>query len=178
MSAVDLRSRIRDIPDFPKPGILFKDITPLLLDADALRSAVEELADWARPRDVDFVVAAEARGFILGAALAIELGAGFVPARKPGKLPHDTISAEYILEYGVDALELHADALADGPRVLVHDDLLATGGTARALAELVEGAGAELVGCAFLVELGFLGGRERLRDYDVHALVTFDSSDD
>jgi adenine phosphoribosyltransferase len=174
VSAVDFRTRIRDIPDFPKPGIMFKDITPLLLDADALRAAVEELAGWVRPRQVDYVVAAEARGFILGAALALELGAGFVPARKPGKLPSEVITAEYILEYGVDALELHADALADGARVLVHDDLLATGGTARALAELVEGTGAELVGCAFLLELGFLGGRERLRGYDVHALVTFD----
>jgi adenine phosphoribosyltransferase len=177
VSAVDLRARIRDIPDFPKPGILFKDITPLLLDAEALRSAVRELADWVRPREVDYVVAAEARGFILGAALAIELGAGFVPARKPGKLPSEVISAEYILEYGVDALELHADALADGARVLIHDDLLATGGTARALAELVEGTGAELLGFAFLVELAFLGGRERLEGYDVHALVTFDSGE-
>jgi adenine phosphoribosyltransferase len=170
----DLAARIRDIPDFPKPGIQFKDITPLLLDADALRQAVAELAEWVRPRGVDFVVAAEARGFILGAALAIELGAGFVPARKPGKLPAETISAEYILEYGVDALELHSDALADGARVLLHDDLLATGGTARALAELVEGTGAEVVGCAFLVELGFLGGRERLGGFDVHALIRYD----
>jgi adenine phosphoribosyltransferase len=174
VSAVDLASRIRDIPDFPKPGIMFKDITPLLLDADALRTAVSGLADWARPRGVDYVVAAEARGFILGAALAIELGAGFVPARKPGKLPHETISAEYILEYGVDSLELHADALAHGARVLIHDDLLATGGTARALADLVAGAGAEVVGCAFLAELGFLRGRERLAGYDVKALVSYD----
>jgi adenine phosphoribosyltransferase len=174
VNAVDLAARIRDIPDFPKPGIMFKDITPLLLDAEALREAVSELADWARPRGVDYVVAAEARGFILGAALAIELGAGFVPARKPGKLPHDVISAEYILEYGIDALELHSDALAHGARVLVHDDLLATGGTARALADLVTRTGAEVVGCAFLLELGFLGGRERLAGYDVKALVTYD----
>jgi adenine phosphoribosyltransferase len=124
----DLGARIRDIPDFPAPGILFKDITPLLLDADALSAAVGRLADWARPLEIDLVVAAEARGFILGAAIAREIGAGFVPARKPGKLPHDTVSAEYILEYGVDALEMHADALADGARVLLHDDLLATGG--------------------------------------------------
>jgi adenine phosphoribosyltransferase len=171
--SADLAAHIRDIPDFPKPGILFKDITPLLLDGDALRTAVRELADWVRPREVDFVVAAEARGFILGAALAIELGAGFVPARKPGKLPSDTIAAEYILEYGVDALEMHADALAHGARVLLHDDLLATGGTARALAELVEGTGAEIVGCGFLVELAFLGGRERMQGFDVHALVTY-----
>jgi adenine phosphoribosyltransferase len=174
VSGVDLAARIRDIPDFPQPGILFKDITPLLLDAGALRAAVAELADWARPRGVEYVVAAEARGFILGAALAIELGAGFVPARKPGKLPHETISAEYILEYGVDALELHADALAHGARVLIHDDLLATGGTARALADLVAGAGAEVVGCGFLVELGFLGGRARLQGYDVKALIAYD----
>src|SRR5262245_3161754 len=118
-SDVDLRSRIRDIPDFPKPGIVFKDITPLLLDHEALSSAVDELAEWARPLEVDYVLAAEARGFILGAALAERLGAGFVPARKPGKLPYETVSAEYILEYGVDVLEMHRDALADGHRVLV-----------------------------------------------------------
>jgi adenine phosphoribosyltransferase len=170
----DLRSHIRDIPDFPKPGIVFKDITPLLLDARALDAAIAGLAEWARPLEVDLVVAAEARGFILGAAIARELGAGFVPARKPGKLPHETVSAEYVLEYGVDALEMHADALADGARVLLHDDLLATGGTARALAGLIEGAGGRIVGCAFLVELSFLGGRERLAGYDVHALVAYD----
>ena len=174
MSRVDLSRHIRDIPDFPKPGIQYKDITPLLLDAEALSEAVTQLADWARPLDVDYVVAAEARGFILGAAIARELGAGFVPARKPGKLPHETISAEYILEYGVDALEMHADALADGARVLLHDDLLATGGTARALAELIEGTGAQIAACAFLVELAFLGGRERLKGYDVHALLSYD----
>jgi adenine phosphoribosyltransferase len=121
------------------------------------------------------VVAAEARGFILGGAVARELGAGFVPARKRGKLPWDTVSAEYVLEYGVDALEMHADALADGARVLLHDDLLATGGTARALAQLVEGAGGVIAGCGFLVELAFLGGREPLAGYDVHALVTYDA---
>ena len=170
----DLDAYIRDIPDFPKPGILFKDITPLLLHAGALSDAVAQLASWARPLDVDFVVAAEARGFILGAAIARELGVGFVPARKPGKLPHETIAAEYNLEYGVDALEMHADALAHGARVLLHDDLLATGGTARALAELIEGTGAHIAGCAFLVELAFLGGRERLAGYDVHALLSYD----
>ena len=167
---MNLASFIRDIPDFPKPGIVFKDITPLLLDA-----AVVALADWARPRSVDFVVAAEARGFILGAALAREIGAGFVPARKPGKLPGETVSAEYILEYGVDALEMHADALADGARVLLHDDLLATGGTAAALCELVEGRGATVAGVSFLVELAFLGGREKLAAYDVHTLIAYDS---
>jgi adenine phosphoribosyltransferase len=173
-AATDLRAHIRDIPDFPKPGIVFKDITPLLLDPAALDAAVSTLAEWARPKRIDLVLAAEARGFILGAALARELGAGFVPARKPGKLPHATVSAEYILEYGVDALEMHADALAHGTRVLLHDDLLATGGTAKALVELAEGAGAEVVGCGFLVELAFLDGRERLAGYDVHALVAYD----
>jgi adenine phosphoribosyltransferase len=170
-----LRARIRDIPDFPKPGIVFKDITPLLLDPEALRIAVQRLADWARPREVDYVVAAEARGFILGAALARELGVGFIPARKPGKLPHETVSAEYILEYGVDALEVHADALAHGERVLIHDDLLATGGTARALCDLVEGLGGEIAGLGFLLELGFLEGRERLVGYDVQTLVSYDA---
>jgi adenine phosphoribosyltransferase len=171
---MNLASYIRDIPDFPKPGIVFKDITPLLLDAGALDAAVSGLAAWARPLAVDLVVAAEARGFILGAALARELGVGFVPARKPGKLPGETVSAEYILEYGVDALEMHADALADGARVLLHDDLLATGGTALALTELIEGRGAVIAGCGFLVELSFLGGREKLAGHDVHALVAYD----
>ena len=174
MTDPDLRSLIRDIPDFPSAGILFKDITPLLLDHEAVRHAVGALAGWARPREVDFVVAAEARGFILGAALALELDAGFVPARKPGKLPSETVSAEYILEYGVDALEMHADALAHGARVLIHDDLLATGGTARALAELVAELGGSVVGFAFLVELGFLEGRRRLEGFDVCALVGYD----
>ena len=172
---MNLASFIRDIPDFPKPGIVFKDITPLLLDPRALDFAVTSIASYARPLGVDLVVAAEARGFILGAALAREIGAGFVPARKPGKLPGETVSAEYILEYGVDALEMHADALRDGARVLLHDDLLATGGTARALCELAEGAGAVVAGCAFLVELSFLGGRERLAPYDVHTLISYDT---
>jgi adenine phosphoribosyltransferase len=173
-SLVDLRAHIRDIPDFPKPGIVFKDITPLLLYPPAFDEAVHRLAAWGRPREVDIVVAAEARGFILGGALAHELGAGFVPARKPGKLPADTVSAEYLLEYGVDALHVHADALADGARVLLHDDLLATGGTAGALVDLVRRMGAQVVGCAFLIELSFLSGRDRLDGLDVHALVAYD----
>ncbi len=173
MSAVDLRAFIRDIPDFPTPGIVFKDITPLLLSPAALDTAVSGLARFAAPLQVDLVVAAEARGFILGGALARELGAGFVLARKPGKLPHKTLSAEYALEYGVDALEVHADALASGARVLVHDDLLATGGTARALCELIAGLGGVIVGCAFLLELSFLGGRERLAPARVHALIDY-----
>ncbi|WP_041732826.1 adenine phosphoribosyltransferase [Conexibacter woesei] len=172
---MDLRSCIRDIPDYPRPGIVFRDITPLLLDAAALSEAVRRLAAYGAPRAVDFVVAAEARGFILGAAVARELGAGFVPARKPGKLPHETISAEYILEYGVDALEVHADAIGHGANVLIHDDLLATGGTARALCDLVERLGGHVVGCAFLAELAFLGGRERIAPFDVCSLVTYDS---
>ena len=171
----DLAAHIRDIPDFPKPGIQFKDITPLLLDADALSDAVTQLADWARPLDVDFVVAAEARGFILGAAIARELGAGFVPARKPGKLPAAVVTAEYILEYGIDALEMHADALAHGARVLIHDDLLATGGTARALCELVEELRGEVVACAFLMELRFLDGRAKLAGREVHSLLAYDA---
>jgi adenine phosphoribosyltransferase len=175
MGSVDLRSFIRDIPDFPRPGIVFKDITPLLLDAGALDVAVTSLAQLAAPLGVDYVVAAEARGFILGAAIARQIGAGFIPARKPGKLPHDTVSAEYALEYGIDALELHADALAGGQRVLIHDDLLATGGTAGALCELVSSFGAEIAGCAFLIELSFLCGRERLAPHDVQSVIAYES---
>jgi adenine phosphoribosyltransferase len=171
--AYDLRAYIRDIPDFPSPGIMFKDITPLLLDPAALDVVVTRLAGLVASSQVDYVVAAEARGFILGAALARELEAGFVPARRPGKLPGATVSAEYALEYGLDALEVHADALAGGAKVLVHDDLLATGGTAGALCDLVIGLGGEIVGCAFLVELVFLGGRARLEGHPVHALIRY-----
>ncbi len=174
VSGVDLRAYVRDIPDFPRPGIVFKDITPLLLNPAALDAAVARLVQFAKPLEIDLVVAAEARGFILGGALARALGAGFVPARKPGKLPHQTVSAEYTLEYGIDALEVHADALAGGPRVLVHDDMLATGGTARALCELVSGLGGEIAACAFLVELGFLSGRAQLEPHSVHALISYD----
>jgi adenine phosphoribosyltransferase len=172
---VDLRALIRDIPDFPKPGIGFKDITPLLANPAGLDAAVDALAEHARPLDVDVVIAAEARGFLLGTALARELGAGFVLARKPGKLPYTTVRAEYLLEYGTDALELHSDAVASGARVLVHDDLLATGGTARALCELVEQLDGRVVGCSFLIELTFLHGRDRLAGHDVHSLVRYDS---
>jgi adenine phosphoribosyltransferase len=168
---VSLASLIREVPDWPRPGIVFKDLTPLLLDSAALDGAVEELAAWGRPQEVDIVVAAEARGFILGGALARQLGAGFVPARKPGKLPQATVSAEYALEYGIDALHVHADALAGGARVLVHDDVLATGGTAQAVCEIVEGAGGVVTGLCFLLELPELGGRERLAPRDVHALI-------
>ena len=168
-----LRGRIRDVPDFPREGILFKDLTPLMADAEALKEAVDELARIARPLRPQYVAAAEARGFLLGPALALELGAGFVLARKPGKLPYETVRAEYELEYGAGQLELHSDALSRGARVLVHDDLLATGGTARALCELVERLGGEVVGCSFLIELSYLGGRELLAGREVHALLDY-----
>jgi adenine phosphoribosyltransferase len=171
---VRLEDHIQDIPDFPKPGIVFKDITPLFLDAEALAYTVEQLAGWASEWEADYVVAAEARGFVLGAAVAVASGAGFILARKPGKLPREVSSVEYALEYGVDALEVHSDAIRDGARVLVHDDLLATGGTARALCDLVGKAGAVVAGCAVVIELAFLNGRGRLRDFEVRSLVVVD----
>lgn len=148
---------------------------PLLADAQALRCAVDKLAEWAEPRRIEYVVGAEARGFILGSALAYRLGCGFVAARKPGKLPYLTVGAKYALEYGFDALEMHVDALAKGARVLIHDDLLATGGTARAKIDLVEQLGAQVVGVAFVVELAFLGGRDKLYGYDIHSLIQYES---
>ena len=169
----DLSAKIRDIPDFPKRGIVFKDIMPLLADADALHETVERLGEFAEPRKPDVVLGAEARGFILGAALAYRLGCGFVAARKPGKLPWRTISAKYALEYGFDALELHADAIAQGSRVLIHDDLLATGGTARAKIDLVEQLGGTVVGLAFVIELEFLNGRAKLGGYDIFSLIQY-----
>jgi adenine phosphoribosyltransferase len=171
---VDLRAHIRDIPDFPRPGIMFRDITPLLLRADALDYTIDVLARYASGLDVQYVVSAEARGFILGGAIAARAGAGFIPTRKPGKLPAETSSVEYALEYGIDALHMHADALSGGARVMIHDDLLATGGTASAMCELVERAGAEVVGCAFVIELRGLGGRERLDGRDVRSLVVYE----
>jgi adenine phosphoribosyltransferase len=172
---VDLDSYVRDIPDFPKPGIVFKDITPVLAAPEALDRAVASLAEFARPLGIELVVGAEARGFLLGPAIARELGAGFILARKPGKLPRATVQAEYALEYGVDTLELHSDAVHAGSRVLVHDDLLATGGTASATCSLVEQLGGVVAGCAFLIELAFLEGRERLRGRNVHSLLSYDS---
>jgi adenine phosphoribosyltransferase len=171
---VRLEDHIQDIPDFPKPGIVFKDITPLFLDAEALRYTVDRLAEFAREWEVDYVVSAEARGFVLGAAVGIAAGAGFILARKPGKLPREVSSVEYALEYGVDALEVHSDAIENGARIMVHDDLLATGGTAGALCGLVEQAGGVVAGCAFVIELAFLNGRERLQGYDVRSLVVVD----
>jgi adenine phosphoribosyltransferase len=172
---VALADHIHDIPDFPKPGIVFKDITPLFLDAGALRETIDALAAYGRARAADYVVSAEARGFVLGAAVAAEIGAGFILARKPGKLPREVSSVQYQLEYGIDALEVHADAVAGGSRVLIHDDLLATGGTAAALCGLVERAGGTVAGCAFVIELDFLGGRDRLAGYDVQSLVRYGS---
>ena len=171
-SQPDYAALIRPVPDFPEPGILFRDITPLLLDGEACRAVTRDLAALAEPLAPEFVVAAEARGFIFGGALAQTLGTGFIPARKPGKLPAETVSVEYELEYGLDALEVHADALPQGARVLIHDDLLATGGTAQAKIEAVEKLGAKVVGCLFLIELEGLGGRDRLSPHQMHALVS------
>ena len=173
VSVTDLRALIRDIPDFPTPGILFKDITPLLADGAAWRAATDGLGAMAKGRSIDVVVGIEARGFLVGAAVAYHLGAGFVPLRKPGKLPFTTASVSYDLEYGTDGLEMHSDAVAEGARVLIVDDVLATGGTAAAAAALVEGAGATVAGLAFLIELTFLEGRARLAGRDVEALITY-----
>ncbi|HEY7631180.1 MAG TPA: adenine phosphoribosyltransferase [Thermoleophilaceae bacterium] len=171
---MDLSAYIKNIPDYPREGIVFKDITPLLLDPVSLRATVDRLSEYADPLNVDFVVSAEARGFMLGGAVAKQIGAGFIPARKPGKLPREVTSVEYVLEYGIDVLEVHKDALAGGARVLVHDDLLATGGTAKALCDLVQQAGAEVAGCAFIVELAFLNGRDRIAPHDVHSLIVYE----
>ena len=170
---LDLRAKIRDVPDFPQRGIVFRDIMPLLADAEALHETVERLAEFAEPRRPNLVLGAEARGFILGAALAYRLNCGFVAARKPGKLPWRTVGVKYALEYGFDALELHADAISQGARVLVHDDLLATGGTAKAKIDLVEQLGGEVVGLALVIELEFLHGRDKLTGYDVFSLLQY-----
>jgi adenine phosphoribosyltransferase len=170
---VSLTDKIRDVPDFPEPGIVFKDIMPLLADPVTFHEAVDLLSEWTEPRQPDLIIGAEARGFILGAAVAYKLGCGFVAARRPGKLPWKTVSATYELEYGENALELHADAISQGARVLVHDDLLATGGTAAAICDLVEQLGGEIVGLAFAIELTFLEGRKHLERYDVHSLIQY-----
>jgi adenine phosphoribosyltransferase len=172
-AALDLRDRVRDVPDFPKPGIVFKDLMPLVADAVYFRETIDRLAELARPRQPDIILGAEARGFIFGGALADRLGCGFVPARKPGKLPWNTVEATYDLEYGTDSLQVHADAIGKGTRVIVHDDVLATGGTARAKTELVEQLGGEVVGLLFVVELTFLNGRDKLTGYDVESLITY-----
>jgi len=174
--AIDLKSLIRSIPDHPKPGIMFRDITTLLLDPQGLRAAVDGLVLPFVDKHIDLVAGIEARGFILGGAVAHELGRGFVPVRKKGKLPHKTIGQEYQLEYGVDAIEIHEDAIAPGQRVLLVDDLVATGGTAEAAIELLHRSGGELVSAAFVIDLPELGGAERLRrrGVKVHTLVSFE----
>ena len=174
---IDLKDHIRSIRDFPKPGILFRDITPLLAEPRVFRYVIDSIAEHYRDDDVGSVVAAEARGFIFAAPLALELGAKFIPVRKPGKLPFDTNAFHYELEYGTDALEIHTDALADGERVLLVDDLLATGGTMQACIRMVEQANAVVVGTAFVIELDFLGGRKRLEPYEVFTLVHYDRED-
>ncbi len=168
-----LREKIRDVPDFPKPGVVFRDITPLLQDAEALRIACELLAEPFKGRGIDMVVGVESRGFIFGPPVALQLGAGFAIARKAGKLPWDTVSETFELEYGVEQIEMHRDAVGPEQRVLLIDDVIATGGTAAATAELVRRMGAQVVGSCFLIELSFLEGRKRLPGLDVRAVLTF-----
>jgi adenine phosphoribosyltransferase len=172
-ATIDIRDYIRDIPDFPKPGILFKDITPLLAHPGAFRASISRFQEQFVGRGIDVIAAAEARGFIFGAPLAFEMGASFVPIRKPGKLPYATIALEYQLEYGTDRLEVHTDAFGPGHRVLLIDDVLATGGTMRACLDLVRSAGAEVVACAFVIELTFLGGRAKLSPGEVFSLISY-----
>ncbi|MBN1437492.1 MAG: adenine phosphoribosyltransferase [Sedimentisphaerales bacterium] len=166
---------IRHVHDFPKKGIVFRDITTLLSDAEGLALSAEAMADPFREKNIDVVVGAESRGFVFGVLLARELGCGFVPVRKPGKLPAKTISQEYTLEYGTDKLEMHADAIKEGHTVLMVDDLLATGGTMKACCDMVERLGGNIVGISFLIELAFLKGRDQLAKYDIHSVLTYDS---
>jgi adenine phosphoribosyltransferase len=170
-----IRQVIRDIPNFPKPGIVFKDITPLLANGRLFKHTIDILGDRYRPQRVDTVLGIESRGFIIGAALACELGAGFCIVRKPGKLPYATHKTSYALEYGTDTLEIHTDAISQNARVVIADDLLATGGTAAATAELVTKLGGTVVECAFVIELAFLKGRERVKPHGVFSLVQYDS---
>jgi len=171
---LDFRELIRDVPDFPKTGIVFKDISTLTRDAAGLRGAVDAIAEKYEGAGLDAVVGIEARGFIFGAAVAYRLGVGFVPARKPGKLPAETVKAEYELEYGTDAIEMHRDSVEPGQRILIVDDLLATGGTAAAAARLVEELGGKVVAVAFVIDLAFLKGREKLEGHEVFCLVEYD----
>ena len=174
---MNLKDYIRSVPDFPKPGIMFRDITPLLSAPEAFAFAIRQFADRFRASKPTAILAAESRGFIFAAPLALELGAAFVPVRKPGKLPFETRRFEYDLEYGSDALEMHVDAIHAGSRVLLVDDLLATGGTIEACVKLAEGSQAEVVGCAFLIELSFLKGRDRLKGHDVFSLMQYHGED-
>jgi adenine phosphoribosyltransferase len=175
--ARELERHIRTVPDFPRPGVSFKDITPLIENGDALHAATDALHATTEALDYDRILSAEARGFVFGTALAYRARKGLILARKPNKLPRETISATYELEYGTDSLEAHADAIAPGNRVLVADDLLATGGTARAMCQLVENAGGIVAGVAFLIELTYLNGRSRLAPYHVVSLITYDDPD-
>lgn len=170
---VDIKNLIRDIPDYPKPGILFKDITPLLLDPEGFAESIRQLSAIIASVRCDAIVGIESRGFLFGTAVALDLGIGFVPIRKPGKLPYETVSQSYELEYGTDSVEIHVDALSAGQRIVIVDDLLATGGTMEASCKLVETLGAEVGGCAFVVELAFLEGRRKLNNYRIDSLITF-----
>jgi adenine phosphoribosyltransferase len=172
---MELIKEIRSIPDFPKKGIVFRDITTLLKNKEAFACAIDTMYEHYKSLQVDKVVSIESRGFILGAPLAYKLGAGFVPIRKPGKLPAEKVRQEYALEYGTDAIEMHKDAIARGIRVLMHDDLLATGGTMAAACKLVEGLGGKVVSISFLIELAFLHGRRNLSQFDIHSLIRYDS---
>jgi adenine phosphoribosyltransferase len=173
VTALDFKAYVREVPDFPEPGVGFKDIAPMLQDPEALRAAVGTLADWSAARTPDLVLGAEARGYWLGAAIACKVGCGFVPARRPGKLPPETVRAKYALEYGENALEIAADAISHGARVVIHDDVLATGGTVEAIAGLVSQLGGEVVGINFVIDLTFLGGRARLDRYDLYSLIEY-----
>lgn len=168
-----LKGLIRDVPDFPKKGIVFKDITPLLQDPEGFRRAINSISDHFRKKNIDIVVGAEARGFIIGPCVALNLDAGFVPIRKPKKLPYETKSITYELEYGTDTLEIHKDALHNGQNILVVDDLLATGGTVSACCKLIESLGGNIIGCAFLIELCFLNGRKLLNNYDIFSIIKY-----
>jgi adenine phosphoribosyltransferase len=174
---MNLKEHIRSVKDFPKPGIMFRDITTLLNDAEALKYTFQELFRVCKDLNINKVVGIESRGFMFGCMLAEKLNAGFVPVRKPGKLPYKTIREEYDLEYGCDSIEMHSDAIEQGDIVLLHDDLLATGGTARAAANLVERSGGKVVLASFIVELSFLKGRDKLQGYNIHSLVNYDSED-
>jgi adenine phosphoribosyltransferase len=170
---MDLKTLIRDIPDFPKPGILFRDITTLLRDPDGLQYAIDALAEQVGALQPEYIVGMESRGFIFGAALAYKLGVGFIPVRKPGKLPADVRTVEYALEYGTDKLEIHRDAVVPNSRVAIVDDLIATGGTAVATAQLIQAVGGKLIGCAFVIELDALGGRSHLPDVPIISLIHY-----
>lgn len=170
---MDLKKYIRDVQDFPKPGIGFKDITPLLLNPEALKEGTQQFVNLLNGVKIDKVVSMESRGFFFGPLIANEIGAGFVPIRKPGKLPYETISQEYALEYGTDVLEMHIDAIQKGDKVLIHDDVLATGGTAEAVVKMVEKAGGEIVQLDFLIDLTFLNGKQKLEGYQINSLIQY-----